>query len=492
MREFINKLTDSIIILNKEHKIIFLNDAFLDQLGIEEKAVDLNEIRSQIKIKNNKITIVLNNKILREGIGEFQNIQWDGMEAKVVVVNWENNISNDLLDLDELEVFLDLSTDIILKADKTGIKDVGIRCFDLLGWTREEFMTLTISYLVHPEDLDNTLKLIKKQFETDESLQWENRVRCADGSGRWIRWKSRNLMNSKGYVYFIGKDITCDKVVEDHEKEVEKVKELEELRNEFFANISHEFKTPINMIMTTSQLMKQQLTKYGLDDKAANNIEKYINIYRQNGYRLLRLVNNLIDITKIDSGFYNIKPINVNIISVIEDIVMSVAQFCEGNKIQLTFDTEAEEEIISCDPDQVERIILNLISNAIKFTPPNGEIRVNIYIEDEYVAIFVQDTGRGIPKEKLEVIFERFVQCDETMTRTQEGSGIGLSLVQGLVNMHGGNIKVSSEEGVGSTFEVRLPRKQVSLTNSYNVSNLEIKQSKIEKCTIEFADIYNL
>lgn len=492
MREFINKLTDSIIILNKEHNIIFLNDAFLDQLGFEEKAVDLNEIRRQIKIKNNEITIVLNNKILREGIGEFQNIQWDGMEAKVVVVNWENNISNDLLDLDELEVFLDLSTDIILKVDKTGIKDVGRRCFDLLGWTREEFMTLNISYLVHPEDLDNTLKLIKKQFETDESLQWENRVRCADGFGRWIRWKSRNLMNSKGYVYFIGRDITCDKVVEDHEKEVEKVKQLEELRNEFFANISHEFKTPINMIMTTSQLMKQQLTKYGLDDIAANNIEKYINIYRQNGYRLLRLVNNLIDITKIDSGFYNIKPINVNIISVIEDIVMSVAQFCEGNKIQLIFDTEAEEEIISCDPDQVERIILNLISNAIKFTPPNGEIRVNIYIEDEYVAIFVQDTGRGILKEKLETIFERFVQCDDTMTRNREGSGIGLSLVQGLVNMHGGNIKVSSEEGVGSTFEVRLPRKQVNLTNSYNVSNLEIKQSNIEKCTIEFADIYNL
>lgn len=492
MREFINKLTDSIIILNKEHNIIFLNDAFLDQLGIEEKAVDLNEIRSQIKIKNNKITIVLNNKILREGIGEFQNIQWDGMEAKVVVVNWENNISNDLLDLDELEVFLDLSTDIILKADKTGVKDVGKGCFNLLGWTRKEFMTLTSSYFVHPEDLDKTLKLIKKQFETDESLQWENRVRCADGFGKWIRWKSRNLMDSKGYVYLIGKDITCEKVVEDHEKEVEKVKQLEELRNEFFANISHEFKTPINMIMTTSQLMKQQLTKYGLDDKAANNIEKYINIYRQNGYRLLRLVNNLIDITKIDSGFYNIKPINVNIISVIEDIVMSVAQFCEGNKIQLTFDTEAEEEIIACDPDQVERIILNLISNAIKFTPPNGEIRVNIYIEDEYVAIFVQDTGRGIPKEKLEVIFERFVQCDDTMTRNREGSGIGLSLVQGLVNMHGGNIKVSSVEGVGSTFEVRLPRKQVNLTNSYNVSNLEIKQSKIEKCTIEFADIYNL
>lgn len=391
----------------------------------------------------------------------------------------------------ELEAFLEISADFVLKADASGIKDVSKRCSEILGWTKEEFMNLYPNELVHPDDLNKTLELMERQLESTEVLQWENRVKCSGEGAKWISWRSQNLIDSKGNIFICGKDITCEKIIKDTEKEMEKVKHLEEVRNEFFANISHEFKTPINMIMTTSQLIEKQLDRYNISRSVKSDINRHLNVYKQNGYRLIRLVNNLIDITKIDSGFYNIKPINANIISIVEDIVLSVVDYCKGNNIELIFDTEVEEEVIACDPDQIERIILNLLSNAIKYTPENGDIRVDINLENKYVVIQIKDTGSGIPKEKLDVIFERFIQCEDTLTRRCEGSGIGLSLVKGLVDMHGGNIKVESIIGAGSTFEVRLPRKQLDLTDSM-LENYEIKQSKIEKCSIEFADIYNL
>lgn len=393
---------------------------------------------------------------------------------------------------EELEAFLEVSADYVVKVNATGTKEVSNGCFDVLGWTREEYLSMKPEDLIHPDDLSRTLELIKKQCETTEKLEWKNRLKCADGSYKWLSWRNRNFIDSKGYIFSSAKDITLEKELELKEKQIEKAKHLEEIRNEFFANISHEFKTPINMIMTTSQLMQQHLHTYDVNNNAKNEIVRYVNIFRQNGYRLLKLVNNLIDITKIDSGFYKIKPININIIEIIEDIVLSVVEYCEGNNVQLIFDTEVEEEFIACDPDQVERIILNLLSNAIKYTPKNGEIRVNIHLEEEYVVVKVKDTGIGIPKERLDLIFERFVQGGATLTRACEGSGIGLSLVKGLVQMHDGNISVSSEEGIGSTFEIRLPRKLKDSLSLNEQLQGEIKQSKVEKCSIEFADIYNL
>lgn len=393
---------------------------------------------------------------------------------------------------EELEAFLEVSADFVVKLNATGMKDVSNGCFDVLGWTREEWLSMQFDEIIHPDDLSRTLELINKQCETTEKLEWKNRLKCADGTYKWLSWRNRNFIDSKGYIFSSVKDITLEKELELKEKQIEKAKQLEEIRNEFFANISHEFKTPINMIMTTSQLMQKHLHTYDVNNNAKNEITRYVNIFRQNGYRLLKLVNNLIDITKIDSGFYKIKPININIIEIIEDIVLSVVEYCEGNNIELIFDTEVEEEIIACDPDQVERIILNLLSNAIKYTPKNGEIRVNINLEDKYVVVKVKDTGIGIPKERLDMIFERFAQGETTLTRNCEGSGIGLSLVKGLVQMHEGNICVSSEEGIGSIFEVRLPRKLVDSLSLNQELQGEIKQSKVEKCSIEFADIYNL
>ena len=174
--------------------------------------------------------------------------------------------------------------------------------------------------------------------------------------------------------------------------------QIEKIRSEFFANLSHEFKTPITIIMAAI---------YMLDQIDATNQEelvdarKYVKGIKQNSYRLLRLVNNLIDVTKIDAGFYTLQKHNYNIVYVVEEIVLSVVEYAKEQSLEILFDTEIEEEIIACDPDKIERILLNLLSNAIKYTQKGGCIQVDIKKEKEEVVILVQDNGIGIAAEKL-------------------------------------------------------------------------------------------
>ena len=212
---------------------------------------------------------------------------------------------------------------------------------------------------------------------------------------------------------------------------------------------------------------------------------------KQNCHRLLRLINNLIDITKIDSGYFDIDENNFDIVNIVENITLSVADYIENKGLTLIFDTFVEEKIIACDPEKIERIMLNLLSNAVKFTPVGGEILVAIKEWNrDNICISVKDTGKGIPKDKLDSIFERFVQVDKSLTRDNEGSGIGLSLVKLLVELHNGTISVQSKEGEGSEFIICLPCKLVDKVN-YEVTSCDSRgENIIEKISLEFADIY--
>ncbi|MBA1333637.1 MAG: Two-component system sensor histidine kinase [Firmicutes bacterium] len=261
--------------------------------------------------------------------------------------------------------------------------------------------------------------------------------------------------------------------------------EYERLRNEFFANISHELRTPLTLMFTTLQVLERW------DDINRDKISRYIKVLKQNCLRLLRLINNLIDITKIDSGFYELCLQNHNIVSIVENVVDSVAEFVQSKDIELVFDTEVEEKITACDPDKIERIMLNLLSNAVKFTKPGGRISVNVYDGGEDVRISIRDTGIGIPEDMLELIFERFRQVDGSFTRDHEGSGIGLSLVKSLAEMHGGGITVKSEAGKGSEFIINLPVRTIASKCSYADEYEISKDKQIERINIEFSDIYS-
>ena len=208
---------------------------------------------------------------------------------------------------------------------------------------------------------------------------------------------------------------------------------------------------------------------------------------------MLRLINNLVDITKIDSGYMNLEFSNYNIVELVENIVLSVVPCVDNNNINIIFDTYIEELEIKCDADSIERIILNLLSNAIKFTENNGDILVEMDSDDKWVTIKVRDNGIGIPDKFKDLVFDRFVQGDKSLNRKKEGSGIGLALVKSLIEFHSGSIEINKEYKDGTEFILKLPNikieeKDLKINNDIDVDDKKI----IEKINIEFSDIYEL
>lgn len=271
---------------------------------------------------------------------------------------------------------------------------------------------------------------------------------------------------------------------------VTSIEEYDRLKTQLFANLSHEFKTPLNIILTSLQLVNSMHAD-GVKCSSYDRMKNYLRMMQQNCYRLLRLMNNLIDITRIDAGFLKNNFENVNIVALVEDITQSVVKYAEAKGISIVFDTDVEEKNLICDPDKMERIILNLLSNAIKFTGQDGLIWVSVQDKQQSIVISVKDTGIGIPSDKMSIIFERFRQVDTSLHRANEGSGIGLSLVRGLVEAHKGNIAVISEAGEGTEFIITLPviemDEELIHQNEIKPSNMD----RVQKIEVEFSDIYS-
>ncbi|EJP6472635.1 PAS domain S-box protein [Clostridium botulinum] len=300
------------------------------------------------------------------------------------------------------------------------------------------------------------------------------------------------IYNNKPAILSILRDITSQKQVEKLQKDVEKniellneSREYNKLITDFLANISHELKTPLNVIFTAVQI----LDLYKKDTSSYSKKQQYIKVIKQNCYRLMRLINNLLDTTKLDSGYLKLNLVNCNIVSLVEEITLSVVYYAESKNISIIFDTDVEEKIMAVDPDKIERIILNLLSNAIKFTGNGGNIYVTIKDLGDNINISVKDTGIGIPQDKIQDIFDRFVQVDKTLRRDKEGTGIGLYLVKSFVNMHEGIIDIQSVMGKGTEFIINMPVKLVE-ESPEKESNVLYAPSK-ECVDMEFADIYS-
>lgn len=353
---------------------------------------------------------------------------------------------------------------------------------------------------VHEEDRQRVynahIQYLTKEIKTYEI---EYRIKTVNGEYKWILSRAQAIWDDKNKaIYLAGTntDITELKVLqkdlEDKIKEnrvlLNEVIEYDKLRAEFFSNISHELRTPLNVIFSTLQLLEF----YYKEGKIVTNyskLKKYITIMKQNCYRQLKLINNLIDITRIDSGYLKMSLKNYDIVNVVEQITTSVADYIKNMNINFKIKTDIKEKIIACDIDSIERIILNLLSNAVKYTRPGGNISVSIHDKGESIAISVKDNGIGISKDKQAIIFERFRQIDNLYTRDNEGSGIGLSLVKSLVEKHNGTIRVISDIGIGSEFIVELPAKVLPPEIEENEDSYD-PEPNIDVINVEFADIY--
>ncbi|BDR66312.1 hypothetical protein K144316041_05210 [Clostridium tetani] len=223
-----------------------------------------------------------------------------------------------------------------------------------------------------------------------------------------------------------------------------------------FTNIAHDIKTPLNIINSSIQLIELNL-KEGkiIDEKLILN--EQIKILQQSSKKLIKLINNFIDNTNIkDFNEMNIQC--CNIVTIVEESTLYFADYLKNKNIELIFDTNIEEKEIECDVDKIESVMFNLISNATKFTPEYGKIWVNVLDKTNFIEFVVKDTGIGIPKDKIDRVFQKSIRLDNSFNEI-EGSGIGLYIVKTIVDMHGGKIIVNSEIGKGSEFIIKIPAK---------------------------------
>ncbi|NME81691.1 HAMP domain-containing sensor histidine kinase [Clostridium sp. SM-530-WT-3G] len=269
--------------------------------------------------------------------------------------------------------------------------------------------------------------------------------------------------------------------------EMHNIKKEEELRNQFFANISHELRTPINILICSFELLRSKIDD---KDKLYEYYKKYDKTIMDNSSRMLRLVNNIIDVSKFDAGAFKMHFVNCDIISVIENITMCTIQSPKLQNRNVVFDTNTEYLEMKCDVENIERVMLNLLSNAIKFTAPDGNILVECTEEEHTLKISVKDDGIGIPDEYREKIFQRFVQVDKSLHRNAEGSGIGLSLVKYIVEAHNGEIYINPEYKDGCEFIIILPKVKCDENDEENMDLTRTIDKELEqKVDIELSDI---
>ena len=237
------------------------------------------------------------------------------------------------------------------------------------------------------------------------------------------------------------------------EKQAQKLLELDQIKSNFFANISHEFRTPLTLI-------KGQLENV-LRIVKDENVRKKINSAFNNSNRLNRLINQVLDLSKLESGKMKLEFESTDIVALLKNRVASFDSLAEGNKISIQFNSKLKSLLLSIDKEKIEEVIDNLLSNAFKFTPPDGKISLMLDKEkSEFTTnavITISDTGIGIAEEKLANIFDRFYQADSSSTKQYEGTGLGLAIVKELVELHGGSITVISKLNSGTTFSIYLP-----------------------------------
>ena len=245
------------------------------------------------------------------------------------------------------------------------------------------------------------------------------------------------------------------KEMEKNEQLFKKVLSLEQNKNNYFVNLSHELRTPLNVLSSINQLIKEFTKKDNFI--TPEKLSYYMGIMDRNCSRLLSLINNLIDHTKIENNSYIINKKDEDIVYLVEETVLDMKDYIEEKGLELIFDTDVEEKVIRCDKVDIERCIINLVGNAVKFTPEGGLIEVLLQDLDDKVKIIVKDNGIGISEENQKIIFDRFNQVVDESSEQKGGSGLGLTITKQLITLHNGEIYVESEVGVGSEFIIILP-----------------------------------
>ena len=269
-----------------------------------------------------------------------------------------------------------------------------------------------------------------------------------------FRWRVQALRQREAMLTALVQDRTA--ALRRNEQELaaqnSKLEELNQLRSRLFANLSHEFRTPLTLILGPLRSLLD-----GRHGTLSQSVRQQGELMHRNGQRLLRLINQVLDLARLQAGAVSIARQPLELIGFVRTVTQAFAPLADRHGIAVAFRSPLRTLTVAADHEQLEKVLLNLLSNAVKFTEAGGIVDVSVARNDDDALIVVRDTGTGIAADELPRIFERFYQVDSAATRRYDGTGIGLALVRELVELHGGEIRVASVEGEGSTFTVRLP-----------------------------------
>ncbi|MCP4136724.1 MAG: SpoIIE family protein phosphatase [bacterium] len=324
----------------------------------------------------------------------------------------------------------------------------------LMGELQDDFIGKHYLSIVHPDYREQQQKFYKNQVKKNiETTYCEFPILIKDGAEKWAGQTVRMLKNNEGEVEFYG--ITRD--ISDRKKAEDARRDLEKAKSRFFSNISHEIRTPLTLMLGPIESVLQGNYGKEIDDDFFRNLHR-------NTLSLLKLVNNLLDFSKIEAGKMILRVQEANIVHFARHHFSKIELAGKSKNINLEFNSSADSINLFFDPEKMDRVFMNLLSNALKFTGDGGTISIDINEHERFCRIIVADTGEGIPEKNIYTIFDRFSQADATSTRKHEGTGIGLALVKELVELHGGIIEAESryienhKEDHGSIFTVVIPK----------------------------------
>ncbi|UZQ56074.1 PAS domain S-box protein [Trichothermofontia sichuanensis B231] len=318
---------------------------------------------------------------------------------------------------------------------------------------------------VHPDDRQRCYADLSRHFRGEAPIyQNEHRMRCKDGTYKWILARGKVVAwDADGKpLRMIGThtDISTLKQTEMQLQQAnEELLRATRLKDEFLANMSHELRTPLNAILGMTE---------GLQDEVFGAINKQqktaLETIEKSGVHLLSLINDILDVAKIESGQIKLEKTRVSVVSLCQSSLVFVKQQALKKNIQLYLDIPSDLPELQVDERRIRQVLINLLNNAVKFTPEQGKVVLEVSSRSQRLAtgepslaIAVRDTGIGIAPENLSKLFQPFIQIDSALNRQYSGTGLGLALVKRLVELHGGEVTVSSELGVGSCFTITLP-----------------------------------